>query len=84
MTQPITLISQALLDINAREAGEPVAPDDANEAFATAYFTYTLTGAATVVHQYTTLLNFQSWKTNNATALAVSYDQGMIYGEYGV
>jgi len=35
MTQPITLISQALLDINAREAGEPVAPDDANEAFAT-------------------------------------------------
>lgn len=34
MTQPLDIISGALLDIGAREAGEPVGPDDANEAFA--------------------------------------------------
>lgn len=33
MTMPLDIISGALLDIGAREAGEPVAPDDANEAF---------------------------------------------------
>lgn len=33
MTQPIDLISGALLDIGAREAGETVAASDANEAF---------------------------------------------------
>lgn len=33
MTQPIDIISGALLDIGAREAGETVGPDDANEAF---------------------------------------------------
>ena len=34
MTQPITIISQALLDIGAREAGESPAVDDTTEAFA--------------------------------------------------
>ena len=33
MTQPIDIISGALLDIGAREAGETVGADDANEAF---------------------------------------------------
>ena len=33
MTQPLDLISGSLLDIGAREAGEPVAVDDANETF---------------------------------------------------
>jgi hypothetical protein len=33
MTTPLDIISGALLDIGAREAGETVGPDDANEAF---------------------------------------------------
>src|SRR5512135_3745690 len=33
MTQPIDLINGALLDINARAAGETATPEDVNEAF---------------------------------------------------
>jgi hypothetical protein len=46
-----------------------------------AVFTQTLTGAATVVPQSGTLLNWRNWACNNATALAVGVDQGIVYTE---
>ena len=46
-----------------------------------ASFTQTLTGAATVIPQSTTLLAHKAWKTNNATALAVGFDIACIYFE---
>lgn len=46
-----------------------------------AKYSNTLTGAATVVPQSTTLLAPRVWKTNNATALAVGYDLCSLYVE---
>jgi hypothetical protein len=48
-----------------------------------AVFNKTLTGAAAVVPQSTTLLAPCIWKTNNATALAVAYDLATMYFESG-
>jgi hypothetical protein len=44
-----------------------------------AIYTNTLTGAATIVPQSTTLLAPRIWKTNNATLLAVGYDMVSTY-----
>ncbi len=41
----------------------------------------TLTGSATVIPQSTTLLGWQHWVTNNATALAVGVDIASLYIE---
>jgi hypothetical protein len=43
--------------------------------------TYTVTGAATVCPQSTTLLAWNAWATNNATALAVGIDLCSLYIE---
>lgn len=42
---------------------------------------YTFTGSASVVPQYTTLLAWNAWATNNATALAVGIDLCSLYIE---
>lgn len=49
--------------------------------FTGATYATTLTGAATVVPQSSTLLAHRAWKTNNATALAVGFDIASIYIE---
>lgn len=46
--------------------------------------TGTLSGAAAVLPASTVLLNaMNSYRTNNATALAVGLDHGIIYAEQG-
>lgn len=46
-----------------------------------ATYNTTLSGAATVVPQSTTLLNWRIWKTNNTTNVLAAFDLGQVYVE---